>query len=153
MGLARTQTEGLIGARALPDGSFEAVATAGDVADCSQKLRAYDERLSLVRNVLEKRWEVWRLCEDGESRRVGQLKQDRVPNGDRLLADLMAHDTRCGYDPVAETLAHNNKIDKAIRDRHDDELGEAGDKLAFALGRDLDEPAQDGRLYPLSGRS
>lgn len=152
MGLARTSTEGLIGARALPDGRFEAVATGGDIADCVAKLRAYDPALSLVRNVVEGAWEVHRVCEDGETRRVGRLKAERVPNGDRLLADLFAHDTRKGYDPIADLDRHNAAVDKAHTDSVDDQMGEAGDRLAHALGRDLDEPAQSGRVYPLGNR-
>lgn len=125
--------------------------TSGDVATVVECLRAYDDRLSLVRNVADNTWEVWRLCEDGEARRIAHRPGARFPNGPSLVRFIAEHDTRRGYDPVADTIAHNDRIDAERAARHDERAEQAADKLALALGRDLDMPAQDGRLYAMGG--
>ena len=69
---------------------------------------------------------------------------------DRVLA--VCDDTRRGFDPYADVIAHNDAVDKAKLDAADDRQEDQADRLAFALGRDLDMPAQDGRVFTLGGR-
>lgn len=145
MGLS-TPPSGLAVANALPDGSVVWTDTAGDVGRVVELLREYDPDLRLVRNNRDERWEVWlgnqRIC-----RRDGM----HVPDGHKLVAFIAAHDTRRGFDPIADVDRHNAAVDRA-RDQEAAEVFEdKADRLAHALGKDLDLPAQDGRLYPLSG--
>lgn len=150
MGLA-TPSDHLIAARFLPDGSVVMEETGGAVGETIAAIRAYDPRVSLVRNTELDRWELWRLCEDGVPRRVGSRSGARVPHGATLVAHLAEHDTQRGYDPIAAVDAHNAAVDRE-RDRvFDDFAEEHADKLAHALGRDTGEPMQSGRFVRIGG--
>jgi hypothetical protein len=123
----------------------------GDVGETIAAIRAYDPRVSLVRNNELERWELWRQCEDGVPRRVGHRDGTRVPHGATLVKHLAEHDTQRGYDPIKAVDEHNARVD-AERDRVFEEHAEdTGDRLAFALGRDLGEPMQSGRFVRLGG--
>lgn len=143
-------TQHLIAPRQLPDGNILWEETGGDVGETVARLRAYDPRCSLELRPPHE-WLITRLCEDGERRVVGRRVSERVPHGDRLVAELASHDTRRGYDPIADVDAHNDKIDASNAQKLSDETEGHADHLAWALGRDLSEPAQDGRLYALGG--
>lgn len=142
----------LIAPNRLPDGSVVWNDTGGDVGVVVTMLREYDERLHLVRNNTAGQWEVWRQCEDETPRRICSRKGVHVPDGPRLINFIAKHDTRRGWDPIAG-LDAELAAEQAEKDRRFDEHAEdKADKLAFALGKDLGEPAQDGRLYTLGPR-
>lgn len=148
--------EGLVAARALPDGSFEVT----DQRDAIDRLRngdatlgwSGDPNLGLVLNTVEQRWEVWYHCADG----VDRLAMHRPHEPGQglpivsLIRAIVKHDTR-HIDVVGEAEAANVKLAADRQARFRERTGDAGDRLAFALGRDLDMPAQDGRVYPLHG--
>lgn len=145
------ETAHLIAPSSLPDGSVVWNETGGDVGLVVTMLREYDPRLSLVRNNSAGQWEVWRQCEDEVARHICSRKGTHVPNGPALINFLASHDTRRGFDPIADVEAANVAA-QAAQDREFDEHAEdKADKLAFALGRDLGEPMQDGRLIRLGG--
>jgi hypothetical protein len=148
----------LLLARQLPNGAFEW----RENVDINRRLRegdatlgwTGDESLSLVMNlawtdpadgVTKGRVEVWQRLSDTEQRILIWRRGTRVA-GDELIRELVAHDTRY-HDVGAEVLAHNAAVEK----QRDDEFGEFvednADRLAWALGKDLGEPAQDGRPY------
>lgn len=141
----------LVAPAQLPDGTTVWSEAGGDVGVVVQMLREYDTRLNLCRSNVRDCWEVWRQCEDGEARRVASRPGTHVPNGPSLVAFLAAHDTQRGYDPVADTFAYNDRVDADRAAVAGERFEDKADRLAFALGRDLDEPAQSGRLYPLGG--
>lgn len=141
----------LIAPSQVGDGRMVWQETTGDVATVIDALRAYDPRLSLVRNVADDLWEVWRMCEDEVPRRIASRPGARFPHGPSLVRFIAEHDTRRGFDPVADVQAHNDAVDAAKLARDDDRNEAAADKLAWALGRDLDMPAQDGRIFTLGG--
>ena len=122
--------------------------TGGDVGDCIERLRAYDPRCSLVHNLCDERWEIWRVCEDTEVRRVGDLPGPKVPHGDLLVATLAQVDTWRGYDPVAAMEKAEADREKALDNAFDDQGEELADKLHFALRGD---EAPGSRPMPLGG--
>jgi len=93
-------------------------------------------------------WEVWRRHEDGTSTIVMRKKGARIDRN-VLLRLLAAHDTRHVnvIDQVAKANAAN---EKSLDDDFGDYVEDRADRLAWALGRDLEIPAQSGRYYPLS---
>lgn len=149
--------DGLVQARELPDGSYEIV----DDRDAIDRLRkgdatlgwAGDENMSFICNTTLNRWEVWYRGSDGVNR---QCMHCPVKPGAglpivSLIRAIVAHDTR-HIDVVGEVEAADVKRKAALDARFLEQTGEAGDKLAHALGRDLDIPAQDGRIFPFRGR-
>lgn len=147
----------LIEARALPDGTFEYHDAPGTI----DRLRlgdatlgwAGDENLSLCVDSKRNEWVVYYRGPDGINRpcmRKPRRQGEGVPTT-ALIREIVAHDTR-----HIDVVAQVDKLDLARERRKQAEFrektGEYGDKLAHALGRDLDIPAQDGRYYPLSGR-
>lgn len=106
-----------------------------------------DPALALVRNTVKDRWEVWRHHEDGSKSIVGHRAGTRLP-GNELILSIRDHDTRL-VDVLAGVERQNDELERRREQRFREQTGEAGDKLAWALGRDLDEPAQDGRVFPL----
>lgn len=138
--------------RQLPDGSYtfkEHRSATGLV----EALKEYDPRLSLVINTKDDRWELWRLGEDNKARRIGTLPdRHRIPSATHLIAQLKAHDTRLGYDPVEDMIA-TEAADERRRDRDfGDYLEDRGDRLHHALANDLSSHAPAARPIPLGGR-
>lgn len=142
-------TPNLIAPRAMPDGRVEWAEAGGDVGQVVADLRAYDPRLSLVRNFELGQWEVWRQNEDEVARRICSRPGDHVPNGPGLIRFLAEHDTRRGYDPVSAVAAENAAVDRAKADRFDEISEDKADRLAHALAKDLDEPMPDGKMIRL----
>ena len=83
--------------------------------------------------------EIHRLCEDGEVRLIMRSKPGVTSLGSEALRFLAEHDTqsRRAYDPVEEINRHNAGVEKSIADREKDRRGEAAERLAWALRRDL----------------
>jgi len=95
-----------------------------------------DPRLALYRN--GDRWELWRLCEDGEYRMITRSKPG-VALDHRLIRFLVTHDTRRGYDPKKDVDTHNAGIERD-RDREATARNEDfADKLRWALKKDTGE--------------
>lgn len=97
------------------------------------------------------RWEVWRDHETVDPTLVAAHVSRTIGNGDSLIRMLAAHDSRT-HDIAAELLAARDQRDAAEKAANRDLFEGKADKLAWALGRDLDLPAADGRMFPLSGR-
>lgn len=97
------------------------------------------------------RWEVWRDHETVDPTLVASHVALRVGNGDGLVAMLAAHDSRT-HDIASEVIAARDERERASKARSHEEFEHKADKLAWALARDLGEPAADGRIMPLSGR-
>lgn len=163
MGLHVPPHQHLVGARALPDGSFsfeeQRPELGARIRDGDPNIGWLgDDRLTLVLNLkwpdddpLHRnlpRWEVWRAHEQGEPTLVAHLTGQRI-DGDQLLRQLAAHDSRT-HDMAAELIdARDHQREQALRDARERDAGYA-DKLAWAVGRDLGAPAQSGRVYPTS---
>lgn len=146
----------LLEARALPDGTFEYLDATGTVDRLQQGDAtlgwAGDENLSLCVDTKADEWVVYYRGPDGVNRpcmRRKHIPGEGVPTTS-LIRAIVAHDTR-HIDVVAQVDKADLAAAKVRDDRFHDRTGDAADKLAFALGRDLDIPAQDGRVYPLSG--
>lgn len=95
------------------------------------------------------RWEVWRDHEQVDATMVGCCIAQRI-DGIQLTRQLAAHDSRV-HDIAQEMLdareAHAKQSKKdleAVTDEH-------GDKLAWALGKDLGLPAPSGRMFRFGG--
>lgn len=140
--------------RELPDGSV-VFADAEDSQAIGYRLRngdatlgwPGDPALSLVRNTTKDRWEVWRTHEDGTKSIVGHRAGTRLP-GNELILSIRDHDTRL-VDVLGGIERQNDELAAKRDARFREKTGDAGDKLAWALGRDLGEPAQDGKMFPL----
>lgn len=145
---------GLILPRHLPDGSISYEEARPDIG---QRIRDGDATLGWLGDPLlmlvctpnfegggVPRWEVWRKHPEGEpslvASKVGTLEADQ------LIRILAAHDTRV-HDVVAEVAARNGTRTEASKREFRAGNEERADKLAWALGRDLGIPAQDGRPY------
>lgn len=133
--------------RLLPDGS---VVMDHQAADAVDELRRYDPRCSLVRNTVAGRWEIWRRNEDGSQSKVGSMGGARVPHPSVMVRQLAEHDTRRGYDPVADIFAADERRRKADSAALEESIGDGPDKLHWALSKDLGLAAA--RPIPLSGR-
>lgn len=147
----------LLEARELPDGTFEYLDSPGTV----DRLRlgdatlgwAGDENLSLALNTKTDEWVVYYRGSDGANRPCMRRKHkpgEGVPTT-ALIREIVKHDTH-HIDVVAQVDRAELAREKRLNDAFREQSGESADKLAHALGRDLDIPAQDGRVYPLSGR-
>jgi hypothetical protein len=145
---------GLILPRHLPDGSISYEEARPDIGE---RIRDGDATLGWLGDPLltlvctptfesggVPRWEVWRKHPEGEpslvASKVGTLEADQ------LIRMLAAHDTRT-HDVVGELLARNDARTEASKAAFREGNEERADKLAWALGRDLGIPAQDGRPY------
>lgn len=143
-----------------PDGSVSWEAEAPGIAD---RIRdgdpelgwLGDELLELRLNIEHARthftklprWEVWRKHPQGEPTMVISCIAQRI-DGAQLIRQLALHDSRT-HDVAAEILDKRDKVQAATEQAFRDENEEKADKLAWALGRDLSEPVQSGRYYPL----
>jgi hypothetical protein len=148
----------LILPREKPDGTIsweeEQTAIAARIRDGDAALGWLgDDRLSLHLNVAFARedprglprWEIWRRDEDGGAAMVTSCVRLRI-DGDQLIRQLAAHDSRT-HDIAAEVLARNDTRVEASKAAFREANEDRADKLAWALGRDLGIPAQDGRPY------
>lgn len=109
-----------------------------------------DPDLKLVRNMVEGRWELWRTNPaTGGDTLVAVRAGVRFPGNDLIVA-LIAADSR-RHDRAAQIEAA--QAAEAVRAENDwrDRNEALADKFAHALGKDLDLPAPDGRVYALGG--
>lgn len=144
-------TGSILSPRQLPDGRVEWV----ENQDVGRWLRdGYspygwegDPRLSLVRNIPAGRWEVWRANEDGTQTSVWHRVGDEYP-GLEVISDLQSTDSR-RIDALVAVEAHNAKIEADRDAKIRENLGDGPDRLAWALAKDLDLPAPDGKLYSM----
>lgn len=97
------------------------------------------------------RWEVWRDHEGTDPTFVASHVSFTMGNGDGLIRMLAAHDSRT-HDIASEVLAARDRRDASKRAEFGEISNDKADKLAWALGRDLSLPAQDGKVFPLHGR-
>lgn len=98
-----------------------------------------DPLLFLAWNRQTQRMELWRhnLHRDGKAGLVM-----RGPVGGRvadmnIIRFLVEHDTRRGYDPVADYKAHNAKREKDLMDTQRDKMGEAAERLYYGFQKDI----------------
>ena len=88
-------------------------------------------------------WVLVRLEHDGVYRRTATTTLGAGCYGaldivGQLVAFLVAHDTRRGFDPAAHVQDHNDRRDARIDAEHDDFVaGELAPKLHWAVKRDL----------------
>ena len=83
------------------------------------------------------RWELWRLEDDNEYRKVCQ-SQPGVPFDERLIEHLVAHDRRRFTTSLHDQIvAKNEAVDREIRRRNDDYIvNEVNPRLDWALKKD-----------------
>ena len=89
------------------------------------------------------------MAPDGKDTLVCTREGERLPGND-LIRALIAADSR-RHDRLAQLLAADDAHRQAVNSRNDAMIEDRADKLAWALGRDLNMPAQDGRVIPLGG--
>lgn len=88
-------------------------------------------------------WVLVRLEHDNVYRRTATTTLGAVGHGavdivGQLVAFLVSHDTRRGFDPAAHVQAHNDRRDAALDAEHDDFVAdEIAPKLRWAVKRDL----------------
>lgn len=154
------QVPHLLGARALPDGSYSFEEHRPEIG---KRIREGDtrlgwlgdERLMLVLNVKYReedplrrnlpRWEVWRTHETGDPTLAVHYVGLKI-DGDQLIRQLALHDSLT-HDIASEHLAARDARTDRLKREHRDENEGRADKLAWALGRDVGAPAQDGRIF------
>lgn len=124
---------------------------APEVQGVIDQLEAIDPRLALYleedpSGAARSRWVLERLGEDGEYHRVCHSK----PGADlqALPGVLLAHDTQRGYDPLAETIAHNERVSEENRRAHNEKLAAAFDKVAWGWDKDTHGGSLDGSTLP-----
>lgn len=98
-----------------------------------------DPQLFLAWNRAEQRMELWRHNLDGTGK-AGLIMRGRP--GMRvadmnIIKFLVTHDTRRGYDPVADYKAHNAKRNKDLQDAQRDKMGEAAERLYHGFQKDI----------------
>lgn len=94
-----------------------------------------DPRLALYRTS-DNRWELWRLEEDGEYRRFMRSKPNaRLDN--RLIMELVAHDTRRGFDAHTSISGHNARLEKERDEKLQAVTTEALEKVYHAARKDI----------------
>lgn len=137
----------------LPDGSITWTEKGSTADAVVERLREYDPRLSLILNVEAGEWEVWRMGEDNKARRISRLNNGgKVPNGDQLIAQLAAYDTRKGYDPAEAIIAEEDRAERLRDAELEEAVGDGHDRLHHALAHDLSAHAPAVRPIPLGGR-
>lgn len=97
-------------------------------------------------DVLARRWEVWRTCEDGIDRKIGTWRMEEF---DRILLDMsgMRLDAPGHVDATESIDAANAKIDKDNSDDIKEHMGEAMEHMA-KLHHDTTEPKNVFRGMP-----
>lgn len=148
--------DGLLLAKQTPDGSFEWT----ENIDINRRLREGDATLgwdgdpslTCVMNLTYEqdgkrvgRVEVWQRFGENDARIILSRVGTRVPS-DALIRKLVEHDTH-HVDVRAAVDAHNEKLEADRWNEFSDYVEDGADKLAWALGKDLGEPAQDGRPF------
>ena len=98
-----------------------------------------DPALALYRTV-DKRWELWRLENDGEYRRFCRS----TPNAKldhSLILQLVAHDVRRGYNPHTAIVQHMTKLENDRDKEAQEKMTESLEKVYYGLKKDV------GHLY------
>lgn len=113
------------------------------------KLGGFDEAVGrIVRrgDILGRRWEVWRDCEDGETRLIGAWKMNEF---DRILIDLasLRMDSPGHVDTIDQIDAHNAAVDADNSRDVQDVLGAALEHTTL-LVHDRTEPRNVFRGMP-----
>lgn len=85
--------------------------------------------------ILARRWEVWRLCEDGVDRRIGTWRMEEF---DRILLDMsgMRLDSPGHADTIDQIEKHNAEIEDRVSRDAQDALGQMldhGNRLVSTL--------------------
>jgi hypothetical protein len=147
----------ILAARALPDGRYEYAETSRII----DKLRdgdptlgwEGDPTLSLVLNTQEGVWELWR--QNAERHDAPPVKIATCPNkgmmpGDELIRAVMSWDSR-RHNRYQQIENENASLMKRRNDEFHEDMQAAGEKLHWALSKDLGMPAVDKKLYTLGG--
>lgn len=94
-----------------------------------------DPRFTLAWNRQEQRWELWRRENDEQYRLFARSKPDH-PFPVDIIDEIVAHDTRRGYDPKRDIDAHNSAVDRELAYQRAQKRGPAVEKLAWALRKE-----------------
>ena len=96
-----------------------------------------DPMLSVRFEPVEKRWELWRLEDDGVERMVCQSKPG-IPFDERLLDHLVAHDRRRFKTSLHDQIAAKNEaVEAEIRRKNDDYIdNEVTPRVDWAMRKD-----------------
>jgi hypothetical protein len=94
-----------------------------------------DPRLAVYWNRETERWEIWRLCEDGEYRMILR-SAPRTRLDERVIHVLLQHDAWRGYDPKVAVDRHNARVDREKERIASERNEDLADKLAHALKKD-----------------
>lgn len=96
--------------------------------------------------ILARRYEVWRHCEDGEDRIIKTYRLEEI---DRIIFDLapLRLDAPGHIDAIAEIDKHNEAKEKAVMDQLHESLME-GFEHALKLHHDTNEPKNVFRGLP-----
>lgn len=94
-----------------------------------------DNRLTLAFHKPTQQWELWRLEADNQYRLFARSKPGKPFPGD-IIRELVAHDTRRGFDPKAYVDEHNAKIKLEQEKQQTERNLEFADRLAWAIKKD-----------------
>lgn len=94
-----------------------------------------DPRLVLAFNKPESRWELWRLEHDEQYRLLARSSPG-LPLPHSIIAELVAHDTRRGFNVRQYVDDHNTLIDKQKEQALSETMGPKFERLAWALRKD-----------------
>lgn len=94
-----------------------------------------DPRFTLAWNKVERRWELWRREHDEQYRLFARSPLDH-PFPIDIIDEIVAHDTRRGFDPKAYVDAHNAAVEAEKAYQRSQIRGPSIEKLAWALKRD-----------------
>ncbi len=98
-----------------------------------------DDRLALYLNVAKGRWGLWRLEGDSQYRLVTSRATIETRGPElvaSLIAGLVAHDTRRGFNAHEHVVKQNTLVDEAVAKHWDARHSDLNDKLRWGLKRD-----------------
>lgn len=94
-----------------------------------------DERLALYMSA-DKRWELWRLENDGEYRMVMRSKPNTKLDS-RIIMHLVAHDVQRGYNVHNAIKSHNEGLETNRDKAAQEATAEAIRKVYHAANKDI----------------
>lgn len=101
-----------------------------EVQSFVDRLKAYDDRLALIKDNPTGRWEIWRVGEDGKEHFILRSKPGAKLDAAKVIGMLQAGDTRApGNDPIGRMIANNERVENEMEKKVEEATLEAMDKV------------------------
>lgn len=100
-----------------------------EVMEAARIISAYDDRLSIVKNQ-DQSWSIYRVAEDGQEAVVARSKPHAKLDPHFIVKKLQDGDTRRrGNDVVERVIKQNEKRERDMDSKYEDNVNDAMDKL------------------------